>query len=553
LSLRWRWTLALAVVSAGWILVVLLAVQLALRQEQRDESQRWRDSRRLELHARLELMGRQADDLVELLAASDELLALLAPLAWDEGTRGDAIGSWMGRNRARFELDQILVLDEAGTVLGSALWPELHGRTHPNAGFLWDSLPHSPVLWQSLESDGPRWLLGAVRRLNVVQRSFLVAGALRMDGPALQEIRALLDLKALRWADEGAGSATALVLPAGWQLQPATPSLWVDAGVPRSLLALDALQRRLLALGGLALLSSILLAPWLGMNLARPLTRLAGAVREVGRGRRQADDLDLPSGGPSEIRELSRALEELGRELDVAEERMRGAERRAAWREIAQRIAHEIRNVLSPLSLALDNVETAVHRDDPSGRRALTSSLRTARDQLESLQRLVGEFSSFARGPQLALAPLDVEAFVESALDAARAAYPQRRFELCRGPSIAGVRADAEQLRRALHNLLKNAAEAAPGGGVELDYGEGPDSDQWWLAVRDQGPGLASEVVQRMGEPYVSTKEGGTGLGLPVVLQIVEAHGGRLEWNLRPEGGLEMRIIVPRQPSSPNR
>jgi nitrogen fixation/metabolism regulation signal transduction histidine kinase len=215
---------------------------------------------------------------------------------------------------------------------------------------------------------------------------------------------------------------------------------------------------------------------------------------------------------------------------------------------MARHLAHELKNALSPLALALDNVETAVERPDTVARPVLARSLATARDQLASLDRLVGEFRDFARTPGLVFAPADALAVGRAAVASATQVHPATPFSLEETQPVGELSADAEQLRRALHNLLINAAEAAPGRPVVLAVGGGPGRDRWWVAVRDEGPGLPAEIAAHWGEPYHTTKAQGTGLGLTVALQVIEGHGGRLEARPRRGGGLEVFASLPRDP-----
>jgi signal transduction histidine kinase len=201
------------------------------------------------------------------------------------------------------------------------------------------------------------------------------------------------------------------------------------------------------------------------------------------------------------------------------------------------------------LSLALDNVETMAARSDPAASDPrLATTLRTAHEQLRSLDRLVTEFRTFARSPHIALAPLDAVAVCEAAAAAARQAHPDASVQVVAMDAPGPVLGDAEQLRRAVVNLLLNAAEAAPGRPIELRTGTGPGADHWWIAVRDQGGGLPEHVAARIGEPYLTTKEGGTGLGLAVVIQIAEAHAGRLRHRHLGSGGFEMRLELSTAP-----
>ena len=133
-----------------------------------------------------------------------------------------------------------------------------------------------------------------------------------------------------------------------------------------------------------------------------------------------------------------------------------------------------------------------------------------------------------------------------AALSSLREGFPRVEFTIVEVSGVEEIEADAEQLRRAMQNLLLNAAEAVAEGEVELALGGGPGPDQWWFAVRDRGPGLPEEIRAHWGEAYQTTKKEGTGLGLAITRQIVEAHGGRLSVRARSGGGLEVKASLPR-------
>ncbi len=565
-----QWTLIFGAGVAGLILAAAAAVELQLRAQAGAQERAWQESRRAQLQERLVLLGERAAAASTELAHGTELPAVLAPLATDGLGLRRAVVDWASENRGRFGVDELLVLDGAGRVVTSAREPASYGRPYPQALQLQAADAQSSVLWRARIQAGPAgasaWMVGTARRLQLLQTSFLVIAGMALDDGALATLAQLASVRSLRWEDPprlaatpnepAPGTPTMTVgLPASWRVSglAEAPRLWADPGPPPGSGVLAATRQRLAVAAGVLLAVTLLAAPLVARSLAAPLARLTHGVRALGVGAAPRAALDLPRRGPQEVRELSAAVGELLATLAAEQQRARSAERRAAWREIARRIAHELKNALTPVTLALDNVETAVARglDDPAARLAFKSSLATARDQLRSLDRLVTEFREFARAPRLALADADARALCLSALAGARAAHPRTSFVLQESENPGALRADAEQLRRALHNLLTNAAEAGAAGPVELLHGAGPVEDHWWIAVRDRGPGLPEEIAARLGEPYLTTKDRGTGLGLAIVMQIAEAHGGRLEPRPRPGGGLEMRLTMARRPPQP--
>ena len=549
MSLRLRWTLVLVTAALFLLGGVAWFLDDSLRDQRHQSSQSWTQRQERELSERLASFGAFAAAGVEELESSPALREFLVQ-ALREGRAGHReVTRWGEERAARYGLDFLTVLGADGRILTHSTWPAMHGLTHPYLQVFQAALLHPVLVWEAKPPRQPgdsRWYVGAVRSLEFDGESILVVGGREFSGRALTELRDRSGVARLEFGLELEGMRLA-PRPAGWQLAQDFPLVYEMAPDP-SAGVLTAIRRRLLALTLLSLLVVVILSPWVARGLVQPLARLQTAVRELEEGRRE---LVIPSQGPPEIQEIARALEQLAGSLEASEARARAAQRRAAWREMARRVAHELKNALSPLTLALDNVETAVQRKDEAARIALQSSLGIARDQLGSLDRLVSEFRDFARTPGLHFRATNAEELAEAALAAAREVYPRVEFRLDARVRVGELLADSEQLRRALHNLLINAAEAAPETPVDLALGVQDSQDRWWFAVRDRGPGLPEEVAQRWGEPYHTSKPEGTGLGITIALQVVEGHGGRLEPRHREGGGLEIFASLPRHPKPP--
>lgn len=526
--------------------------------------------------ARSAELGRQLDALGGRVRAATADAAALAAARGGFGApdgRGGApttspardVIDWAPSRAPQLAVDELLVLGTDGVVLSSAWSPASYGQSHP-LGTALSAAPPEVLVW--LAAATPRreavWMVGAASRVGPKTDGYVLAAGFALDARRCARLADLAGVARVEVLADASGST--LELPAGelelvfpdeWLVlpnpaAPVTPRLMVATEESPAVAPLQALRRRVIAGGAVLLLlataATALLARW----LARPLEQLTEEVRAAAASPGQAATYAPRARGPSEVRALAGAVDDLALALDGARARAVAAERRNAWREIARRIAHELKNALSPLALALDNVETATARglEQPAVRQALKASLAAARDQIHSLDRLVTEFREFARAPALHLADADARTLCVSALAGARQAHPDTSFVLAEGDSPGAVRGDAEQLRRALHNLLLNAAEATPRGRVELAFGSGPGADRWWIAVRDEGPGLPPDIASRLGEPYLTTKDRGTGLGLAIVLQIAEAHGGGLEARPRSPRGLEMRLTLARAPAT---
>jgi two-component system nitrogen regulation sensor histidine kinase NtrY len=220
---------------------------------------------------------------------------------------------------------------------------------------------------------------------------------------------------------------------------------------------------------------------------------------------------------------------------DITE--LQSAQRKAAWADVARRIAHEIKNPLTPIQLAAERLRKRFAREIASDPETFTQCADTIIRHVGDIRRMVDEFSAFARMPQPAIRPEDIGRAVREALVLQRAAHPEIGYLTdnipLRGPVAP---CDRRLLGQALTNLLQNAADAIamrPGGGrIEIGVQEGETEVQ--IAVADDGVGLPGEDRARLTEPYVTHKPKGTGLGLAIVKKIMEDHGGRVTLEDRP-------------------
>ncbi len=222
---------------------------------------------------------------------------------------------------------------------------------------------------------------------------------------------------------------------------------------------------------------------------------------------------------------------------DVSE--MVSAQRAKAWGEVARRLAHEIKNPLTPIQLSAERLAMKLDgKVQPAEQAILTKSVRTIVDQVDAMKRLVNEFRDYARLPAAQLQPVDLNALARDILSLYDNAAVPVRLEAA--DDLPMAQADPQQVRQILHNLVQNAQDAMAGvpDAQVLLRTRRSDSGQWVrLSVLDQGPGFAEHILKRAFEPYVTTKVKGTGLGLAVVKKIMDEHGGRVDLGNRVTDG----------------
>ncbi|MDD2811166.1 ATP-binding protein [Rhodoferax sp.] len=220
------------------------------------------------------------------------------------------------------------------------------------------------------------------------------------------------------------------------------------------------------------------------------------------------------------------------------------AQRAQAWGEVARRLAHEIKNPLTPIQLSAERLEMKLTGKLPATEQALlTKSVKTIVDQVEAMKRLVNEFRDYARLPAADLKPVDINALVQDVLNLYHANH-EVHIQTELDPNCPPILGDAQQLRQVLHNLLQNAQDATLSANCETM--EPVMLKTQWLAaakrvrmsVADGGTGFSDHILKRAFEPYVTTKDKGTGLGLAVVKKIADEHGTRVEIVNRMKDGL---------------
>ncbi len=230
---------------------------------------------------------------------------------------------------------------------------------------------------------------------------------------------------------------------------------------------------------------------------------------------------------------------------------MQKAQRDAAWGEVARRLAHEIKNPLTPIQLAAERLRRRLAgKLDTEDAVLLERATHTIVQQVESLKGMVNAFSEYARAPELKFLPLDINELVAEAAELYRAHETRATIEVRADNSLPMVRADRGRLRQVLNNLITNSLEALEGveGGrivVSTEHNAGPGGGSAVIMVADNGNGFDEEMLARVFEPYVTGKPKGTGLGLAIVKKIAEEHGGGIEAGNRPAGGAFVRVILP--------
>jgi len=534
-SLAARLGLAIFALTVG----VLLALGLGVRQAWRMAEERSFEAAFAEalvpLRDQLTSEIAELPDLLQPLCHDDPLLdsALVGLIAGDLDARRLPISLRVPKLAKALSLDELSVVTSSGEILGSTS----AGRTGQRDSDLAARVLRAPAEARLEGTRGDLRVTAACLKRDAQQKRLWVgAHAERSLGPLLSRI--------------GSSSGVELRLerpaPSADVLQ-RTLELNVQGGISitavrsrRALLStVEQLDLTVLLIGSATLASALLATVLLSRGLARPVRDLAEQAQRVMHGEPQP----VVARGARELVEAAEAFNRAIADLVALRKRLAVTERIAARREIARRVAHEIKNPLLPIRAAVETLRRLRARNDPAFDDYFDEATRTVLDEVLRISHIVGEFTRFARLPAPQPAPFDAIEAVRSvvALHAAAGAPIDFAAEPC--PEL---NADRDQVVQVVTNLVQNAQQALgdrPGGLVKVRLAR--KGDKLVLRVSDNGPGIAPEMRDRLFEPYATTKAEGTGLGLAIVGYIVVEHGGEIAAEDAPGGGAVFTVQLP--------
>ena len=487
------------------------------------------------------------------------------------------------------QLDFLEFVDGGGTILSSAQWPAKFGYKE---NFLPLGSPsRDAFLRQENLPDGVTLSLSAIRQVQIGDKPLYVIGGRRLDKDFMGSLELPAGMRAILYPNLAKGFyPELLVAPSGSvpqaqrlaplieqvqaQRQEATSLLhWSNSAVDdervhaiplsgqdNQLLGIllvgntrrpyVELRNRIRSVALLAASAGIILAilfsGWASSRVTRPVEQLAEAAREVAAGNWNTR---VPVNSSDELGALAESFNRMTGELLDQRQRLVQAERVAAWRELARRLAHELKNPLFPLQLTVENLVRARQQSPEQFDEVFRESSATMLAEIANLKTIISRFSEFSRMPQPQFQRVQVNEIVQNMarLLQAQLQSPEHPAIECRlelAETLQPIAADPELLHRAFSNLALNAMDAMPQGGT-LTLRTRPGGDRVAVEIADTGSGLTAEECERLFTPYYTSKAHGTGLGLAIVQSIISDHGGRISVHSQPGRGATFMIELP--------
>ena len=594
-------TVFLSVAAVAWLVLAMTRKAFEATEDQRTAALVTQFQREF---------GRRGDDVarrVAAIAASDPVGRMASTLHGEAADSAEYFD--LARQMAEgYQLDFLEFLDAHGTIISSAQWRAKFG--YPDNGFenLSAASGQGAFLKREELQDATALGLFAVRTTRVSEHPIYVVGGQRLDKNFLSALDLPGDMRVLLYENrgdpsrdrswDGQVSPDALLDPSGpvggsdaarpvekfapligavlrneeeqtgivsWSSDQAQDEVFHaiplrGAGKDRPLLAVllvgnsrrsyVELKRRIrasaLLVGGGGIILAILLSSWAAARMTRPIVQLARAAQDVAAGHW---DTRVDVRGGDEVAQLGESFNRMTAELLAQGERLVQTERVAAWRELARRLAHELKNPLFPLQITVENLMRARTQSPAQFDEVFRESSSTLLAEISNLKAIIGRFSEFSRMPHPQWQAVQVNEILRGVLKLYQAQLkaPGRAPIACKlelDERLGTIAADPDLLHRALSNLVLNAMDAMPNGGT-LSLRTRRDGGRVIIEVADTGSGLTREECERIFTPYYTSKQHGTGLGLAIVQSVVSDHGGRISVQSEPGRGTTFAIELP--------
>jgi two-component system, NtrC family, nitrogen regulation sensor histidine kinase NtrY len=604
MSFRKKLLLLFAVTILLCVAVISVSVYSTIRQSFEQADQTRANAVAAQFQSEFQRRGLEVARKVESVAASDTVQRIALDINRGATDSSEYVGE-ARRLAGQQQLDFLELVDNRGIILSSAQWQAKFG--YPEAAIPAAMTPAAVVpagafLKREELPNGPSLGLFAVRVVRVGEQPLYLIGGERLDQGFLSTLdipagtrvllyqnldtkwnpKSLLDLNGpaagveqiaplvakvrdtlheaqsvIHWTSDAADAEVFHAIPltgpnVNTTDQSAANQLLGVLLVGSSRRPLIELQRQVVStamlVGGIGILVAVMASLWFAARVTRPVVSLAEAARRVAAGDLNAK-VEVESS--DELGELAASFNRMTEDLVHQKDRTLQAERVAAWRELARRLAHELKNPLFPLQVTVENLMRAKQKSPEMFEEVFQEGTATLLAEINNLKTIIGRFSEFSKMPQPQRRPTQVNDVVHSVLRVFQAQLRSNDKEKSQisvhtelAEALPEISADPDLIHRALQNLVLNAIDAMPQGG-ELTIRTETVGDRVAISVSDTGSGLTSEECERLFTPYYTTKQHGTGLGLAIVQSVVSDHGGKISVESTKEKGTTFRIELP--------
>ena len=586
MSFRQKLLLLFAATVFLCVAVISVSVYSTMRQSFEQANQERANTVAAQFRSEFQRRGQEVVRKVESVASSETVQRMAL-----EVNRGASdSGGYLTEAKAladQQQLDFLELVDHQGTILSSAQWQAKFG--YPEAAIPSAVGSAGAFLKREELPDGSSLGLFAVRATHVGEQPLYVIGGDRLDQGFLSTLdiptgtrvllyqnlethwnaKSLLDLNGpasgaeriaplieqvrstgqerqgvIHWTADSADAEVFHAIPLNGPNQQLMGVLLVGS----SRRPLIELQRQVVSaamvVGGVGIMVAVIASLWFAARVTRPVVSLADAARRVAAGDLAAK-VEVES--HDELGELASSFNRMTADLAHQKDRAVQAERVAAWRELARRLAHELKNPLFPLQVTVENLVRAKEKAPEMFEEVFDEGTATLLAEINNLKTIIGRFSEFSKMPQPQRRPTQVNDVVDSVLRVFQAQLQAKgpitvHIELA--ATLPEISADPDLLHRAISNLVLNAIDAMPQGG-KLSIGTKAINGRVEISVSDTGSGLTPEECERLFTPYYTTKQHGTGLGLAIVQSVVSDHGGKICVESAPDKGTTFRIELP--------
>jgi signal transduction histidine kinase len=358
-------------------------------------------------------------------------------------------------------------------------------------------------------------------------------------------------VRTIHWNSDAASAETFHAMPLSGRNNELLGVLLVGSSRRQLVLLTNRIVMTSAAVAAGALLIGLLVSFWVSARITRPVRELADGSREVAAGRW---DTRIDVRGLDEIGQLGIAFNDMTRTLAIQRDRLLQTERVAAWRELARRLAHELRNPLFPLQITVENLQRSKQLDAKQFLEVFNESTATLKVELANLNAIVGRFSDFSKMQVPQFVRMDVNEALRNIIRLFEPQFnvvgkPAITAEYALAESLPEIDADPVLVHRAFQNLVLNALDVMPAGGT-LTLRTAERGANVLIEISDSGEGLTPEECARLFTPYYTTKQQGTGLGLAIVQSIISDHHGTIGVSSEPGHGTTFRIELPKRQAS---